>query len=427
MSYRPKVLFAAVASKLHVERAKKTSEMAFSALGREDLELEGSARPVLEASELSEIVSRPADVRVIFVASGGTSRLLRDALKNVEAVLWAHPNDNSLPSALSAREKLRTEGAWRSEIAFSRPDALPSELRAEIRAVRALKELQDMEIILVGGPEAAERLSGQLSGLLGSGKPSIRQLSPSKLVGLAEARMEPMSLSDAMAILKGLEGEQVTPEIEEGLVRSVQIAQLLEREASKCAGLPVVTFDCFSMIEEVGLAPCVVVGLLIEHGIAAVCEADPAALLLMAACHLLASSPPWMANLARFSREDNTITLAHCTACPALAASWPYRGTFLPHFESGRPVALDIWLRRGPVVLANLQLGRKKLVLARGRIRDSGLGEEGLCRTQALVELEGDLDAFLRETGNHHVVCYDDIYDELARLGRRLGLEVLAF
>jgi len=427
MTDRSSVLFAAVASRLHVERAKRTSELAFSALKEEGVELKGSPEPILEAEELSRALAEQADLRVVFVASGGTSRLMSKALQGLEVLLWAHPSDNSLPSALSAREKLRASGGWRGEVVFSiGPDTLPDELRAEIRAARAARELGNLELLVIGGREVAERLARALSALLGEGRPGVRQLSPVKLMGLLEARAEPLSLSDAMAILKGITGEEVTKKLEEGLVKSVQMALLLEQEVSKLPGLPVVTFDCFSMIEELGLAPCVTVGLLLEHGITAVCEADPAALLLMAACRVLADTPAWMANLARFDREAGTITLAHCTACPSLAASWPYRGTFLPHFESGQPVALDIWLRRAPVVLANLQLGQRKLVLARGRVRDSGMGEEGLCRTQALVELEGDLDAFLRETGNHHVVCYEDIYDELARLGRRLGLEVLA-
>ena len=427
MTTRPIVLFAAVASSLHLERARRTSELAFLALKEEGVELRGSPEPVLEAEELSRALSGQADVRVVFVASGGTSRLMGEALRCLEVLLWAHPSDNSLPSALSAREKLRASGGWRGEVVFSRPDSLPKELRAEVKAARAARELRNMEVLAICGREVAERLASSLETILGEGKPIVRQLSPARLTGLLKARAEPLSLSDAMAILKGITGEEATRELEEGLVRSVQMALLLEQEVSKLSGLPVVTFDCFSIMEELGLMPCVAVGLLLEHGITAVCEADPAALLLMAACRVLAGTPPWMANLARFNRGAGTITLAHCTACPSLAASWPYRGTFLPHFESGQPVALDIWLRRAPVVLANLQLGRGKLVLARGRVRDSGMGEEGLCRTQALVELEGDLDAFLRETGNHHIVCYEDIYDELARLGRRLGLEVLAF
>jgi len=427
MTTRPIVLFAAVASSLHLERARRTSELAFLALKEEGVELRGSPEPALEAEELLRVLSGQADVRVVFVASGGTSRLMSEALQGLEVVLWAHPGDNSLPSALSAREKLRASGGWRGEVAFSRPDSLPKGLRAEIKAARAARELRNMEILAICGREVAERLASSLEAVLGKGKPVMRQMSPARLTGLLKARAKQLSLSDAMAILKGITGEEATRELEEGLVKSVQMALLLEQEVSKLSSLPVVTFDCFSMIEELGLAPCVTVGLLLEHGITAVCEADPAALLLMAACRVLADTPAWMANLARFDREAGTITLAHCTACPSLAASWPYRGTFLPHFESGQPVALDIWLRRAPVVLANLQLGQRKLVLARGRVRDSGMGEEGLCRTQALVELEGDLDAFLRETGNHHVVCYEDIYDELARLGRRLGLEVLAF
>lgn len=421
----PSVSFVAVASELHLRRAREVAGEAYLALEAEGVELQGSPEPVLRPEELLEAVSSPSDLKVVFVASGGTSRLLRGALAGIEALLWAHPGDNSLPSALSAREKLRASGAWASELLFSSPGEVPSEIKAEIRILRALKAFDEAEVLAICGEEKASELQEALEALLGRA-PAIKRMGVRILMGQAEARVEEPSLSEAISTLKGITGEEVTPELEKGLIKSVQLANFISEKLLKDAKVPVITFDCFDIIREVGLAPCVVVGLLLERGITAVCEADPAALFLMAICHLVSGSPPWMANLARFDESSRTITLAHCTACPSLAASWPYRGTFLTHFESGRPVALDIWLRRAPVVLANLQVGNKKLVLARGRIRDSGLGEERLCRTQALVELEGDMQTFLAETGNHQIVSYADIYEELRRLGRRLGLEVVA-
>ena len=425
MSLRPSVLFVAVASRLHVERARRTAAKAFSSLEALDVELLGTPEPILEADALSGALSKTADLLVVFVSSGGTSRLLRTALKGREAIVWAHPNNNSLPSALSAREKLRALGAWRAEIAFSPPDKAPRAVRAEIAGLRALNELRESEILAVCGPEKAAELETVLEGLLGPWRPEFKRLEPEELLRKAEEHTAPPSLSDAVAMLRGIDVEQATPELEEGLVRSAQLASFLASELLAGARRPIITFDCFDFLEESGLAPCVVLALLMERGIPAVCEADPAALVLMALCQSLTGSIPWMANLARADPASGTLMLAHCTACPSLSASWPYRGVLMSHFESGKPVALDVWLKRGPVVLANLQPGVKRLVLARGRIVDSGLGEEGLCRTQALVELDGDVRAFLEATSNHHIVCYTDITEELARIGRRLGLDVV--
>ena len=425
MARKPSVLFVSVASGLHLERARRTTREAFSALGREDVELVGSPKPFSDARSLSNALSRRADLLVVFVASGGTSRMLREALGGREAVLWAHPSDNSLPSALSAREKLRAVRAWRAELAFSAPHEVPRPVRSELACLRALAELREALVLAICDEGKAHELEEVLSNLLGPWRPQIDIMAPEELVELAEGIPRP-SLSDAVAALKGIDIEQATPELEEGLVRSVQLAEAIEAKLCRGPGKPVLTLDCFSLMGELGLAPCVILALLLERGVTAVCEADPGALVLMAFYHFLTGSQAWMANLARFDLTSKTITLAHCTACPSLSASWPYRGVLMSHFESGKPVALDIWLRRRPVLLANIQPGIKRLVLARGRLIDSGMGDEGLCRTQALVELEGDIEAFLDATSNHHVLCYEDISEELRRLGRKLGLEVIS-
>jgi len=422
---KPTVLFTAVASELHLGRAEETSSKAFKALGRQDIELLGSPRPFTSAKELEEALRAQADLKVVFVASGGTSRILSRALGGLKVFLWAHPHDNSLPSALSAREKMRSSGSWVGEIAFSSPDQVPKEVLAEIKVLKALTALSNMKVLAFCSSEKAEELEGALAQVLGPWRPRLKRLEPDELVGAVEGKRRVRSISEALSIMPGLSCEEPTPEVEEGFVKSIELALYIEDELLSGSQGAVITFDCFDLLGRLGMTPCVIVGLLLEHGITAVCEADPGALILMAVCHLLTGQAPWMANLAGFDLASGTILLAHCTACPSLSSAWPYRGQFLEHFESGKPVALDVWLRRGPAVLANLQVWRRKLILARGFVEDSGMGEEGLCRTQALVRLDGDLRAFLAETGNHHVLTYSDIYDELARLGRRLGLEVV--
>ncbi|RLI07212.1 hypothetical protein DRO32_04260 [Candidatus Bathyarchaeota archaeon] len=423
---RPSLVFASVASELHVGRAREISRRAFATLNSLEAEVSGSPEPIEEPGELEEALSVDADLKVVFVASGGTSRLLSEALAGLHVFLWAHPEDNSLPSALSAREKMRSSGSWRGELVFSSPDEVPEKLSAELRAVNALRELEEAEIIAFCSASRAREIEEALGSILGDGRPRVRRMGTEVLLRAVQEARRPTTVGEATSMLSGLAFEEHGRELEEGLVKGLRIASFVEEMASG-GRRTVVTFDCFGLLEDLGLTPCVAVGYLLDHGITAVCEADPSCLILMPLCHALSGQPPWMANLARFSLEDRTLVLAHCTACPSLAPSWPYRGHLMRHFESGRPLALDVWLRRGPVVLASLQVGRKKLVLARGTVRDSGLGEEGLCRTQALVELEGDVEAFLAETGNHHVLTYSDIYDELARAGRRLGLEVAAF
>jgi len=103
MLSRPSVLFVSVASRLHLEKARRTAEEAFSALKLEDVEIIGGPEPLLDTGSLLDALSGQADLLVVFVASGGTSRMLKEALVDRRAILWAHPNDNSLPSALSAR------------------------------------------------------------------------------------------------------------------------------------------------------------------------------------------------------------------------------------------------------------------------------------------------------------------------------------
>ncbi|OYT53023.1 hypothetical protein B6U66_00290 [Candidatus Bathyarchaeota archaeon ex4484_135] len=426
MSVRPSVLFASVASRLHLDRARETSFRAFTTMEGLGVKVIGSPGPILTVEELSKALSEEADLKIVFVASGGTSRILREALKGHEAWLWAHPHDNSLPSALSAREKLRSSGSWKCELVFSSPDEVPRKIMAEVRVLNALCKLKEAEVVAFCSEKKAGKIDTVLSSLLGPWKPEIRRFDVADLLKALE-KARPLSVSEAISILKGLDSESPTPELSLGFARGVQMALLIEEQFLSGREKSIVTFDCFDVIEDLGITPCVAISLLLEHGITAVCEADPASMVLMALCHYLSGEPPWMANLASYDPASNTLTLAHCTACPSLSSAWPYRGHFMEHFESGKPAALDIWLRRGPVVLASLQPGRKKLVLARGKVLDSGMGEEGMCRTQALVELKGNIRAFIEETGNHHVLTYSDIYEELARAGRRLGLEVVAY
>ena len=175
---RPSLVFASVASELHVGRAREISRRAFATLNSLEAEVSGSPEPIEEPGELEEALSVDADLKVVFVASGGTSRLLSEALAGLHVFLWAHPEDNSLPSALSAREKMRSSGSWRGELVFSSPDEVPEKLSAELRAISALRELGEAEIIAFCSASRAREIEEALGSILDGLKEDLRPHPP---------------------------------------------------------------------------------------------------------------------------------------------------------------------------------------------------------------------------------------------------------
>jgi L-fucose isomerase-like protein len=61
-----------------------------------------------------------------------------------------------------------------------------------------------------------------------------------------------------------------------------------------------------------------------------------------------------------------------------------------------------------------------------GEIAQSDMGHKDLCRTQLEIKLDTDVDDFLENAlGNHHVIVFDDVSEELRDFCKFKGIEVI--
>jgi L-fucose isomerase-like protein len=145
-----------------------------------------------------------------------------------------------------------------------------------------------------------------------------------------------------------------------------------------------------------------------DDGIDAGCEGDIPSILALRWMRLLSGRPAWMANPSEINPGKTSgrgnILLAHCTVPRSLLTGYGIRS----HFESGLGVAIAGKFAPGPVTLARIGgVSLDQVWLAEGQIMECP-SDEGLCRTQAVIEMENaDLARLLdKPLGNHLVVGF---------------------
>jgi L-fucose isomerase-like protein len=168
-------------------------------------------------------------------------------------------------------------------------------------------------------------------------------------------------------------------------------------------GLKGVALRCFDLVEELGTTGCVALSRLADAGVAAGCEGDVVSTVAMLWVRLLLDETSWMANPAAVDPAGNSMVLAHCTVPRCMIDDYRLRS----HFESGKGVAIQGTLARGPVTL--VRIGGKSMTelwLAEGEVTRAGNSDD-LCRTQAELQLTGGgtvSDLLERPLGNHLVL-----------------------
>ena len=409
------VYFLPVASPIHVGKVRPIAEAARRLLQDAGMDVRGPETPVVRVED-AKVPVGVYDLLVVFVASGGASSIAAEASRGKRAILWAYPENNSLPSALNARAKLKASGEWRGEIVYGGLDENPPEILAEAKAANAVKRLQGARVGVLCGAEGWKRMEGdakRLKELLGVDTVYVDLEDVKKMmadIGAEDAhRTLEQTLKDARYI-------HLSPE---DAAKAVRFYLALKSVVDRL-GLAGVAVDCFRLLQRIHVTPCIPLSLLCDVGLAGVCEGDLEAAASMLVLTCITGRPAWIANLAQVDFNRNTITLAHCTAATKLGAEAP---RVLPHFETGLPISLDVPLRAGEVTLAHIQLGSGRLIAARGVLVRSGMGKPGLCRTQAVVRLQNRVQNLLQEAGRHLVLAHGDLLETLRRFSRRTGLE----
>ena len=147
--FSPKVLLISVAGPLHERRVLAEAERAQAALKLSKADVESRIFPrTNELSALKREFGRFDEV-VVFAASGGTSRAVAELVAGERAWIWAYSRNNSLPSALSAIEKMRRRGVWRGYLVYGEPHQCPKKLVNRLVARAAAKRIRGLRALVV--------------------------------------------------------------------------------------------------------------------------------------------------------------------------------------------------------------------------------------------------------------------------------------
>ncbi len=168
-----------------------------------------------------------------------------------------------------------------------------------------------------------------------------------------------------------------------------------------------VTFDCFKLLREVRMTPCLAVAKLLDREIPVACECD---LISLFGQVLLKEISPslvrrsMIANIVNVDDEGKVVTVAHCTAPLSMGTRWELD----KHFETGYPSGVRSYLPVGTrCVLFRVSSGFDSMFLSRGTVirSVSELNDLRTCLTRAQIELDFKMEHLL---GNHHVLVLDE-------------------
>ncbi len=180
---------------------------------------------------------------------------------------------------------------------------------------------------------------------------------------------------------------------------------------------------CFDLLDH-NYTSCMALSYLNDTGIVAGCEGDLHAAFSMMIAAYLTGQPSWMANPSSINFEDNSITFAHCST--PLKLLIPDSIELNTHMESGLSVAVSGELPAGEVTIFRTGGNFDKMLLTTGRLIKSNMGDPNLCRTQAIITLDGSLSKWLENSlGNHQVIVFKDISSKLKTFCRLTNIELI--
>lgn len=172
--------------------------------------------------------------------------------------------------------------------------------------------------------------------------------------------------------------------------------------------LQALTLECFH--DHLG-GPCLGFCLLNDHGIAAPCENDIPAAILMTAAQLLSGEATFHTDIVEADYAKNTAIFHHCGNLPLSLVKAGERPGLKPIRETAGPGAygptIQATMKPGPVTVANLVNGQKELRLCalEGEVLPAGIGLPG---SGAVVGFPFSLREALEVVGNqgygHHFV-----------------------
>jgi len=368
-----------ICSSLHSEVIADASSEAFI----KNIEAAMGQSFLFRGNDFSDFGSHDADI--IYVRTGGTEGIFKSLRLEGDIKLLTSGKSNSLAASMEILSWLRQQGR-RGEILHGTPDYIASRIFSPLSAAQKgsgfVKEMgkEDLGGIRLG-------VIGKPSDWLISSDVDYRRVKEKFNAELVDVPIS--ELIDAVKAsgvnLASFAGSEAIYEALKGLVAKYRLGGL--------------TLRCFDLLDTVSNTGCLALARLNAEGIPSSCEGDIPALISMAILQKRCGCPGFQCNLSRI--EGDRLLFAHCTIPLTMVTSFKYT----THFESGIGTAIKGELPLGEVIIFKLAPDLEHCVEIPARIAENR-SEEGLCRTQIIVEAPGAASYFLTEPlANHHVVA----------------------
>lgn len=371
--------------------------------------------PIISSEgEVEEYAKKYSNALPVFVAlTGGVSGLMQKFSSTAgysRAIIFGHGEHNSLASAISAKAKMELKGTWTWIFhcgSVGSPECAV-EIRRMINVAGTVASLLGSKVLLVGPytekPRRVKDFEARFEAVVDV-MPMDHLAS-----GLESAKRE--YVEHFLEIFNKIESK-----MSRNMLANVARVYALLRTVIESGDYDGVALDCFPYLVKHGITPCIALALLNAEGMVISCEGDLAALVLMLISKALTRTSGWMANAVSF--EDERAYFAHCT----IALNMIKEPAMTTHFESGYPYSLTGKLLDVVYTTASLSPDLTVMTMTTGRVLDSGLIYDTMCRMQAILELGFSAKKIpLVAVANHHVLIPGDVREELKAVATLLGL-----
>ncbi len=369
---------------------------------------------------VSDILFKPCDMLVIIVGSGGTEHLIIEIVESTRKPVYliAYDGYNSLPALIESTSYLRLKGHrfLYSFIRLNKPSKYKNEILSKLRVLKGILSLYDSTIGVIGKISPWLVYSKVPASML---KETFQMKQVNVSINKLKGYIEKSEIDELLA--KKLSTVLSTDVSMDSLKHALKIYRAIKRiiEDYKLSGA---TIDCFGVAEELGVTPCLAVALLNSEGYILGCEGDIPALLTIMANRYLVDEPSMIGNLSIIDRKE--LVISHCTIPLSMTIYYSLMG----HFETGLGVAVSGRLPIGHnVVISKLDPRNKRILVLRGRVKDSVPRSPRLCQTQITVEFNEPIDHIIDlGLGNHLVLTLGTHSELLEDMGKFLGWKVIS-
>ncbi|MEM0026194.1 MAG: hypothetical protein QXK60_02425 [Zestosphaera sp.] len=370
--------------------------------------------PVTDNEDIESLARENSDAVPVFaVLTGGTSRLMRKfaSVANYGVVLFlAHGEHNSLPSAISARVKMSMAGikTWLLHCREVGSVECPNKIWRAVNIAEAIASLLNSRVLLIGPyaekPENARDFEKRFNSV-------VDVMTVNELTSMLESARSDY-VEHFLRTFENAEHKLLKNKLIEVAKLYAVIRSVFEERNYDGAAL-----DCFPYLIKYGVTPCLALSLLNAEGLVIACEGDLVALTLMLISKKLSGVSGWIANASMF--EDRKAYFAHCT----IALNMIKNPVILSHFESGYPYSITGELKNDTYTITSLSPDYSTMIASLGRLVESGMLHESMCRTQAVIDLNLRTEEIpMVAVSNHHVLIPGDVREELRIIASLLGI-----